>query len=329
MILLVNCRGVQLREFTIVDSPTWTIHPVGCDGVHIAGIAILNRLDIPNCDGIDIDHCRNVRVESCNIIAGDDCLVLKASRNFGDYGPCEGIAISNCTLESSSAGIKIEAEGPYPVRAVTVNNCTIVRSNRGISFLNRDGAMVEDFVFTDMTISTKMQTIMWWGSGEPIAVSSLPRVTGAPAGLVRGLQFAHMECRGESGIYLRGTAGAPLRDVSFTSMDVMVEKTTTIAGGFYDMRPGDAFGESGLDRRNIAGLFAEEVDGLRLNGLAFHWQVAAGSVPMPAYYGSALELHHCADVALEQITGKAAHARQQASVFESVSFAEEIHEDRR
>ena len=107
MILFVGCRSVLLQDFTIRQSPTWTIHPIGCDGLHISGIQIRNDLDIPNCDGIDIDHCRNVRVSDCNIVAGDDCLIVKASRNFGQYGPCEGISVTNCTLESSSAGIKI------------------------------------------------------------------------------------------------------------------------------------------------------------------------------------------------------------------------------
>ncbi len=319
MILLVNCSNVLLEHFTIRDAPTWTIHPVGCEGLHISGISILNRLDVPNCDGIDIDHCRQVRIEGCNIVAGDDCLVLKASRNFGQYGPCENITITGCTLESSSAGIKIEAEGPYPVRSAIVSDCSIVRSNRGISFLNRDGATVEDLLFTNLTIETKMRTMMWWGSGEPIAVSSLPRTLGGPAGLVRGIQFADIACRGESGIYLRGTPGAPLRDISFRGIDLLLAKTTAIPGGFYDVRPGDAFGESGLDRRSIAGLLATDVDGLMLDGVNVQW---AGA--MPTYYGAALELHHCASATLAHVTGSAAHANTSPAIFDTVTFAPEL-----
>jgi hypothetical protein len=319
MMLLVNCKGVTLERFTIRDSPTWTIHAVGCEGMLISGISILNSLEVPNCDGIDIDHCREVRVEGCNIVAGDDCLVLKASRNFGEYGPCEGVTIANCTLESSSAGIKVEPEGPYPVRSVVASNCSMVRCNRGISLLNRDGATVEDLIFSEMTIETKMRTRMWWGSGEPVAMSSVPRVKGGPAGMVRGVQFNHMECRSESGIYLRGTAGAPLRDVSFMGIDLAIAKTTAIAGGFYDMRPGDAFGESGLDRRATAGFFAAEVKGLRLSEVDVRW----GGV-VPDYYGAALELHDCAEVSLAEVTGQAAHAGEPAVVLDGVSYAQDL-----
>ena len=319
MILLVNCRNVLLEHFTIRNSPTWTIHPIGCEGLHISGISILNDLDVPNCDGIDIDHCREVRIEGCNIVAGDDCLVLKASRNFGQYGPCEGITITGCTLESSSAGIKIETEGAFPLRSAVISNCTVVRSNRGISFLNRDGATVEDMLFTDMTIETKMRPLMWWGSGEPVALSSVPRIADGPAGLVRGIQFVNLQCRGESGIYLRGTPGAPLRDISLRGIDLQIAKTTDIQGGFYDMRPGDAFGASGLDRRSIAGVFASQVDGLTLADVHVAW-----SGKIPEYFGSALELHQCSGSALAQVTGSAAQAHGSPAVFDRVTFAKPL-----
>ena len=255
MILLVGCRNVLLQDFTIRQSPTWTIHPIGCDGLRISGIQILNDLEIPNCDGIDIDHCRNVRVSDCNIVAGDDCLVLKASRNFGQFGPCEGITITNCTLESSSAGIKVETEGPFPLRSVTVSNCTVVRSNRGISCNSRDGETIEDLLFTGITIETRRHAPMWWGAAEAITVTCVPRVKGGPNSIVRNLQFADIVCRSESGIYLRGTAAAPLKSISFRGVELFLARTTAFPGGFYDMRPGDSFGGGGSGPPRYRGLF--------------------------------------------------------------------------
>ncbi len=319
MILLVGCRRILLQDFTIRNAPTWTIHPVGCDDLHINGISILNDLDVPNCDGIDIDHCRGVRIEGCHIVAGDDCLVLKASRNFGQYGPCEGVTIANCTLESSSAGIKIEAEGPYPVRSAAITNCTILRSNRGISFLNRDGATVEDLLFSNLVIETRMRPMMWWGSGEPIALSSVPRQKGGSAGLVRGISFTDLLCRSESGIYMRGSVGAPLSQISLRNIELSIAKTTSIEGGFYDMRPTDSFGTSGLDRRRTAGVFAADVAGLSLSGIDVHWPG-----PTPAYFGSALDLQRCTEVSISEVTGDAAHPGEPSSHFDQVSFAKQI-----
>lgn len=315
IILLVNCRNTLLEQFTIRDSPTWTVHLLGCEGLHIQGISILNGLDVPNCDGIDIDHCRQVRIEGCNIVAGDDCLVLKASRNFGQYGPCEGVTITGCTLESASAGIKVEPEGPFPVRSVVVSNCTILRSNRGISVLNRDGATVEDLLFTGMTIETRMRPLMWWGSGEPIAVSSVPREAGGPVGLVRNIAFTDILCRGESGVYFRGFQQVPLQDIALRQVTILVEKTTTYTGGFHDMRPGELFGPSGLDRRDIAGVFAADIAGLLLSDVSVRW---AGQPT--SYFGSALELHRCREVSLAQVLGKAAHPGALPALFDEVTF---------
>lgn len=314
IILLVHCRNTLLKDFTIRESPTWTIHPIGCNGLHISGISILNDLEIPNCDGIDIDHCRNVRVESCNIIAGDDCLVVKASRNFGEFGACESVVIVNCTLESSSAGI--ETEGPYPLRSIIVSHCSIVRSNRGISLNSRDGEMIEDLFFTNLVIGTRRHPAMWWGAAEAIAVSCVPRAKGGAEGLVRGVRFADIICRGESGVYLRGTASNPLLDISLRGIAVSLERTTTLPGGFYDMRPSDAFGESGLDRRDTAGLFAANVDGLALSGIDVRW-----ADNMPAYYGAAVELHGCSNVLFESVTGSSAHAGQPSAILDKVSAA--------
>jgi hypothetical protein len=319
MILLVGCRNVQLADFTIRDSPTWTIHPIGCDGLHISGISILNSLEVPNCDGIDIDHCRNVRISDCNIVAGDDCLVLKASRNFPDFGPCEGITITNCTLESSSAGIKIGNEGPYPLRSASISNCTMVRTNRGISLTNRDGELVEDLLFTDMTIETRMRPMMWWGSGEPVFVSAAPRTAGAVVGQFRGIQFANLACHSESGIYLRGTHNVPLRDINLSNIELLIEKTSAIPGGFYDVRPNDDPGALGLDKRPTAGLFAADVSGLSLSNVHVGW-----AANPPSSYASALELHDCANVSLVHVTGAAAHPATPPAIFDNVQLAPDL-----
>jgi len=85
------------------------------------------------------------------------------------------------------------------------------------------------------------------------------------------------------------------------------------------MRPGDLFGDSGLDRRATAGFFAAEVNGLELNGVKVRW---AGAVA--AYYGAAVEMHDCAGVSMMQVTGGAAHAGEAAMIMENVRFAKDL-----
>ena len=81
-----------------------------CEEVDIHSVRILNNRMMANCDGIDPDHCKHVRITNCHIEAADDCIVLKTTEANSQYGDCEDILISNCTLASTSAAIKIGTE---------------------------------------------------------------------------------------------------------------------------------------------------------------------------------------------------------------------------
>jgi hypothetical protein len=161
--------------------------------------------------------------------------------------------------------------------------------------------------------------MMWWGSGEPVFVSAAPRTNGAAVGQFRGIQFANLACHSESGIYLRGTREAPLRDISLRGVELLIEKTSQIPGGFYDVRPDDAPGAIGLDKRAIAGVFAADVSGLTLSDIHIGW-----GAQRPDYYGSALELHNCNAVGLTDVTGTAARTTNPASIFDNVQLANEL-----
>mgnify|MGYP001108597977 CR=1 FL=1 len=70
---------------------------------------IFDTLEALVRDGIDPDNCRNVRIANCHIEAGDDCIVLKSGREFG---PCENITVTGCTLVSTSCALKV-GTGPW------------------------------------------------------------------------------------------------------------------------------------------------------------------------------------------------------------------------
>src|SRR5699024_1776865 len=57
-----SCENVTLRDFSIIDSPSWTINPILCYGVTVDNIKIKNPADSPNTDGIDPESCKNVRI---------------------------------------------------------------------------------------------------------------------------------------------------------------------------------------------------------------------------------------------------------------------------
>ena len=307
MILFLSCNGVTLRDFTIHNAPTWTIHPVGCTNVLVDGITIDNDMEVPNCDGIGIDHCRSVRVSNCHISSGDDCIVVRASRMFGDYGPCEDVTITNCHLTSSSAAIKVEPEGALPVRNVAISNCVITRSNRGICVTNRDGTLVENVVFSNMTIETELRLSMWWGEGTPIYITNQSRSRSLKIGPMRNLRFENILCHGENGAFLYGGAESFVENVTFNGVELHIGKTSKIKGGFYDLRPGEL--NPGVFRHRIAGIYGMNVNGLVLRDVSVAW----GENP-PDYYGPALDLTRVTGLIRDGFRGHAAHQGKEPDV---------------
>ncbi|MBE7218925.1 MAG: hypothetical protein INR64_10685 [Caulobacteraceae bacterium] len=310
MIILVACRHARLQGFRIHDAPTWTIHPIGCEDLLIQGLAIDNNLLIPNNDGIDVDRCKRVRVSDCAITAGDDCLIVKTSRNFPQFGDCSDVVMSNCTLRSSSAGVKVEPEGPGRLHDCIFRGLTITDSNRGLAIFNRDGAVVERLVFSDLIITTRLHHDMWWGKAEPINVSNLPRRASIGPCVMRDLRFDNIVCQGESGVFIHGWPGSTLERLTFSNLQVRIEKTSAFSGGVYDLRPNEYPGY-GVYPHRIAGLYAEEVDGLTLDDVTVTW----GPSP-PGYFGPAIETHDVRDLVLENVRGAAAHPGQPAQVHE-------------
>ena len=238
MLFLENVSHVTLRDVTLTHSAFWTVHLVGCRDVLIDGIRILNNLRMANCDGIDPDHCQNVRISNCHIECADDCIVFKNTAAAMEYDPCENITVTNCTLTSTSAAIKFGSESEDLYRNILVENCVISRSNRGISLQLRDKGSIENVIFHNITIDTRLfHREMFWGQAEPIAITVLPRKEDTAVGTVRNISFSNIFCTGENGFLLYGAAPGSISGVRFHNVHLCLRDVTRYEKGYHDLRP--------------------------------------------------------------------------------------------
>lgn len=228
---------ITFKEFTVVDAPFWTLHPAGCDDVLIDRIRILNDLDVANSDGIDPDHCSNVRILGCHITCADDCICLKTSKGNAEYGPCENIVVDGCTLVSTSAAIKIGTEGVGDFRNVIVSNCVISRSNRGLSIQIRDGGCVENVTYSNIIIETRRFCPDWWGTAEPIVLTTFNRDENTKSGTIKNIRFFNVTAEGENGVLIHGNKDNIIEDVTFENCRIKLSKTSRWDCGLYDLRP--------------------------------------------------------------------------------------------
>ena len=238
LLFLEDITHLTLQQITLTGSAFWTTHLVGCSDVLIDGIRILNNLKLANCDGIDPDHCRNVRIANCHIQCADDCIVFKNTAGAMEYGPCENIVVTGCTLISTSAAIKFGSESEAPFRNITVENCCISRTNRAISLQLRDKGSIENVVFSNINIDTRMfSTMHWWGKAEPVAITAVKRREDTDIGYIRNVRFQNINTYGENGILIYGDEGKNIRDISFENVHIHLTKKTDWPKQYHDLRP--------------------------------------------------------------------------------------------
>ncbi len=207
LVLLIRCRDVRIAGLSFVDSPSWTIHPYGCERLVVDGVYIRSSLkEAVWADGIDPDGCRDVRISNSTIETGDDAIVFYSMNWFGPALPCENITITNCRLSSASSALKFCDGNMNAIRRVTVDNCVITDSNRGLAFMVFDGGVVEDVVLSNLTVECRRHDWFWWGDGDPVHFNIKKRSEvhrnwkkeeDRPAGSIRRVLIQNVIARGQ------------------------------------------------------------------------------------------------------------------------------------
>ena len=143
-----RCRNVLLEDFTIRESPFWTIHMYMCNGGIVRGLDVYAHGH--NNDGIDIDMSKNFLVENCTFDQGDDAVVIKAGRNQDAWRldcPTENIIIRNCTIKKGHTLLGIGSELSGGIRNVYMTNCKMTGNVLRLYYVktnHRRGGFVEN-----------------------------------------------------------------------------------------------------------------------------------------------------------------------------------------
>lgn len=304
-VVFFHCTQVTIKDITVKDTPVWAIRFGYCEDVVVSGISILNNLLIPNSDGIHCTVSRNVRISDCNIIAGDDAIILTGfdrientpgysmqeqnTRRWGNKSIyAENLQVINCRLQSRSAAIRV-GYGQHPIRRCLFSNIIISESNRGIGIFARDSSSIEDLIFSNITIETRLHNGIWWGNGEPIHISAISRFKDEPVGQIKNVQFNNITAVGEHGIIVYGLKESRMDHIEFNNVQLFLKKgkETMDYGGNFDLRPATTTDKQVFEH-DIPGLYAQYVDNLQLRDFEVKW----GS-DLPAFFTHGV---HCVDV---------------------------------
>lgn len=313
VLTIIEGKNIRIHDLHIGNSAYWTVHLVGCDDVVISGITLLNSLKVRNSDGIDLDHSKNVRISDCYIESGDDCICLKNRREFEEFGVCENITVTNCTMTSRSCAIKIGSENMDTIRQVVFNNCLIKNSNRGVGIQHRDEGVVMDVLFSNMVIEGHLFSDVWWGKAEPIYITAYRRAkinhkdanwrfpkgaTEGRVGYVKRVTFSNIRCTSENGVYVGAESADRIEDIVFDRVDLQLSRITDLPGGIYDRRP--LQGE-GFVKGSTSGFYFDGATAIKVLNCSVNW----GPV-RPAWYHHAVESRSVKGLLIQGLIGTAA-----------------------
>lgn len=199
-VYLEDCEETVIDGLHVTGAPFWTVHLVGCRDTVVRGVEIRNEMRMPNTDGIDVDRCQDTLIEGCVIRTGDDAICPKCTEETARYGRCTGLVVRDCVLESQSSAIKLGSSSFEGFEDLVFERVRIERSNRGLTLQLRDPGVTRDVVFRDVEISTSRFSPQWWGSGEPVHVSLVPREVGTDLGMseVSGVRFERVSWRSQT-----------------------------------------------------------------------------------------------------------------------------------
>ncbi len=307
LFILTECKDLHIQDITIEKAPLWTVHMLGCEDVLIEGIKISNNLDVPNCDGIDPDHCRNVEIRNCQISCGDDAIVVKATRRDQDYGPSSNIWVHDCMLETQDSGVKIGTETTQDIFDIVFERCEIKTSCRGLTIQLRDEGSVYNVVFKDINFVSRYHSAPWWGRGEAISFTAIPRNPDSEIGLIHNIVVKNVTGKSENSVRINGTKESRISNIRLEDVNITMERWTDYPGNLMDSRPTKAY--PAIEFRDNPGYYIRFADNVELINSSIQW-----GEHIPDNYTYAVEAHDVSNLNIEGFEGTAAHPERDEAI---------------
>ncbi len=313
LLAISQCKNVLIRDVSITDAPLWTVHLDRCRDAVISGVHIDNPLVVPNNDGIDLTSCSNVRISDCEISAGDDSIAISSVGDPRHYqilggdplgpGKTENITVTNCTLQSRSAALRVGYTGG-DIKNCIFSNIVIRESNRGLLVNVRDEASVENLLFSNIIIQTRLHTGHWWGHGEPIQVSALANDKNVKKlGQIKNVRFSNIIAESESGIVVWGSKDSIIKDLLFDDVKVKIKNgpLSSSYGGNFDLRTSADLATAQF-KHDIPAIYCSNVAGLKIRGFETEWDDG-----LPDFFNNSIWCENVSDVEIDGFVGRQAH----------------------
>ncbi len=223
-----RCTNVRLEDFSIRESPFWTIHVLLCKDVWVHDLNVYAHGH--NNDGIDIEMTQHAVVENCVFNQGDDAVVLKAGRNQDAWRlntPTQDIVVRNCEVVKGHTLLGIGSEMSGGVRRVFMHDCHVSSDVFRLFYLktnHRRGGFIEDIHMQDVSCKSSKSVfeidtdvLYQWRDIVPTFTDSITRI--------RNISLKNAKCQESQVIYqILGDERNPVQGIHLEN--IHVEKVT-------------------------------------------------------------------------------------------------------
>jgi DNA sulfur modification protein DndE len=242
MLSLTRCKQILLADFTIQNSPAWTIHPLLCEDITLRHVTAKNPWYGQNTDALDLESCRNGVVEDCTFDVGDDGICIKSGRDEEGRKrgvPTENFVFRNCRVYHAHGGFVIGSEMSGGARNLFVSNCSFMGTDVGLRFKTARGrgGVVENIyvdgvamnniagqaILFDMYYAAKDPVPLAGESTAPPVIEAQPLGEGTPQ--FKGFYIKNVVCKGaETGILVRGLPEMSIKDINLENITLESKK---------------------------------------------------------------------------------------------------------
>lgn len=141
---LLYSDAVSITGVTLCNSPSWTLHPYRCTGLHVSNLFVQNPSESPNTDGLDPESCEHVDIIATSFSVGDDCIAIKAGKRTDDgdashLAPTRDIRIQHCRMERGHGAVVLGSEMSGDITDVSIAQCEFDATDRGLRIKTRRG----------------------------------------------------------------------------------------------------------------------------------------------------------------------------------------------
>ncbi|XP_002988771.2 probable polygalacturonase [Selaginella moellendorffii] len=228
LVEFINSKNIVVSNISLLNSPSWTIHPVYCSNVVIRGVTVVAPSESPNTDGVQPDSCTGVCIEDCAITSGGDAVSVKSG--WDEYGirvglPSAKVVIRRITAQApASAAIAFGSEMSGGIKNVVVEDVRVFNSKIGVHVKTGAGrgGYVKNISVTNVTMDSVLTAIALSGNSssehpdegyDPLAY---PVVRGIYVNKVWGRNISHAGS-------LRGLEAAPFEDICLSNITLEVD----------------------------------------------------------------------------------------------------------